>query len=230
MKNKLFTGLMLAAAMLIAQPVFAFSRVGAAHARVRTVTRAHNVARVHTVSRGRAIAAVHGRGIRPEALATGRTFAAPVTHGYAATHTQSVNNNLARTNMTNRSSTSVAFGGSKGFNGRGTYAFASHAGWSHDQAYFWHGHHYHWYNNAWFIIDPYPVGYGYYGPNYGYGDGAPVSVEVQQALYNQGYYRGPVDGVVGPGTQAAIAAYQRDNGLRVTGTITNGLLSDLGIG
>jgi peptidoglycan hydrolase-like protein with peptidoglycan-binding domain len=57
-----------------------------------------------------------------------------------------------------------------------------------------------------------------------------VSIEVQTVLQQQGYYEGPIDGVVGPGTQAAIAAYQQANGLRVTGTITRGLLVDLGVG
>ncbi len=56
-----------------------------------------------------------------------------------------------------------------------------------------------------------------------------MSAQVQADLARDGYYNGPVDGLVGPGTQAAIAAYQRDNGLRVTGTITNGLLRSLGI-
>ena len=74
------------------------------------------------------------------------------------------------------------------------------------------------------IRSRFTAGYGSY-----YNSGS-VGVEVQQALNQQGYYRGPIDGVIGPGTSAAIAAYQRDNGLRVTGTITHGLLRDLGVG
>jgi Putative peptidoglycan binding domain len=132
----------------------------------------------------------------------------------------------------------VAFSGNANYaaNGgrgsHGTYAFASHSGWSHGREYYWHGHHYGWYGNGWYIIDPFPYGYGYWGPNTGYyyGSGAPVSIEVQTALQQQGYYEGPIDGIVGPGTEAAIAAYQQENGLRVTGTITRGLLVDLGVG
>ncbi len=103
----------------------------------------------------------------------------------------------------------MAFGGnthhfSNNGNNGGTqyqYAFASHSGWNHNRQYFWHGHHYCWYNNGWFIIDPFPWYPGYYGPGYygyyGYNYGGPLSVEVQQALARQGYYNGPIDGVVG---------------------------------
>ncbi len=138
------------------------------------------------------------------------------------------------------SKSTVAFGGSaygsnNGRNGYGgnahrTYAFQSHPGWSHNRQYDWNGHHYGWFDGAWYIIDPYSYGYGYYGPNYGYDNGGSVSIQVQTQLARDGYYRGPIDGVVGPGTRAAIAAYQRDNGLRVTGGITGGLLNSLGIG
>jgi localization factor PodJL len=53
-------------------------------------------------------------------------------------------------------------------------------------------------------------------------------VEVQQELAQLGYYQGPIDGIVGPVTQAAIAAYQRDNGLPATGAIDTRLLAALG--
>jgi peptidoglycan hydrolase-like protein with peptidoglycan-binding domain len=54
-----------------------------------------------------------------------------------------------------------------------------------------------------------------------------VPAQVQQELARDGYYQGPIDGILGPATQAAIAAYQRDNGLRVTGTINSHLLDAL---
>ena len=116
------------------------------------------------------------------------------------------------------------------------YAFSNHKGWDHSREYAWNGHHYRWYNNAWFIIDPFPSTayypyYGSYAPNYPVygGNGDSVAVEVQQTLSQDGYYRGPVDGMIGPGTRAAIASYQRDNGLRVTGSITGGLLDSMGL-
>lgn len=212
MNMKYFTGLAIAASLLIAQPAFAAHK-GGGHPATRPHAATH-IAAVHSAPRVR-VAAAHFR-TRPAASVS--RYTTPATRSYAATR---------------GARNSFAFGGSSYGNNNarshGTYAFASHDGWSHDRDYNWHGHHYHWYDNAWFIIDPYPYGYG---PNYGYGyyGDSQVSVQVQAALQQQGYYQGPVDGVVGPGTRAAIAAYQQDNGLRVTGTITHGLLYNLGIG
>ncbi len=85
----------------------------------------------------------------------------------------------------------------------------------------------------------YPYGYGY--PYDGYDDsddngvyqgrdagyrgsdsrdynGSPVAV-AQARLKRLGYYHGRVDGVMGPATQRAITEYQRDHGLRVTGSM-----------
>ena len=230
MKTKLFTGLALAAVMLMSQPAFA-ETTHKAVSRVHTRTVAHTaVAAVHR-SAGARVAVVHTRVSPATALATRRMAAAPATRNIAAN--RGTTRNLTARN--NGARPSVAFGGNaanyagnnKGFHGQ--YAFASRTGWSHDQEYFWGGHHYQWYDNGWFIIDPYPYGVGYNGPGY-YSSGAPVSVQVQAVLQQQGYYNGPIDGIVGPGTEAAIAAYQQANGLRVTGTITHGLLNDLGIG
>lgn len=41
----------------------------------------------------------------------------------------------------------------------------------------------------------------------------------QRELRQRGYYTGPVDGVIGPQTTAAVRAYQRDNRLSVTGRL-----------
>ncbi len=47
-----------------------------------------------------------------------------------------------------------------------------------------------------------------------------VSAEkVQRALKNSGYYSGKVDGKVGPGTKAAIVAFQKAQGLTADGVI-----------
>jgi hypothetical protein len=123
----------------------------------------------------------------------------------------------------------MAFGGSSRYGhggGNPTYAFASHSGWSHGQEYSWRGHHYRWINNGWFIFDSFP-GVAYY-PYNGYGpDSDNTAVQVQQDLAHDGYYQGPIDGAVGPGTRAAIAAYQRDNGLPPTGAIDSNLLNSL---
>lgn len=40
---------------------------------------------------------------------------------------------------------------------------------------------------------------------------------IQKALKDKGYYKGTVDGLFGPGTQMALEAFQRKEGLNVTG-------------
>ena len=57
----------------------------------------------------------------------------------------------------------------------------------------------------------------------------PVEVAVQVQLTQQGYYNGPIDGSVGPQTQAAISKYQSLNGFPVTGQINQALLKSLNI-
>jgi len=60
-----------------------------------------------------------------------------------------------------------------------------------------------------------------------------VSQETQMRAQNRlsklGYYRGPIDGVMGEGTRKAISRFQRDSGLRVTGSLTGPTLSALGL-
>ena len=52
---------------------------------------------------------------------------------------------------------------------------------------------------------------------------------VQLALRDQGYYHGPIDGLIGPQTQAALAAYQRDHGLVITSAVDEPTLVTLGL-
>jgi Ni/Co efflux regulator RcnB len=52
---------------------------------------------------------------------------------------------------------------------------------------------------------------------------------VQEVLRRRGYYRGPVDGQIGPQSRRAIARYQEARGLRVTGGISASLLHSLGL-
>lgn len=56
-----------------------------------------------------------------------------------------------------------------------------------------------------------------------------VVMDVQIALLVAGYYTGPIDGVVGADTRAAISKFQYDWSLSVTGTITPELLDALKI-
>jgi len=53
--------------------------------------------------------------------------------------------------------------------------------------------------------------------------------DVQEALNNAGYDCGTPDGVVGKNTKASIRKYQKDNDLKVTGTVNKTLLKMLGV-
>jgi peptidoglycan hydrolase-like protein with peptidoglycan-binding domain len=48
-------------------------------------------------------------------------------------------------------------------------------------------------------------------------------------LQQMGYYRGEVDGLLGPLTREALAAYQADNGLTTTSSIDEPTLASLGL-
>lgn len=56
-----------------------------------------------------------------------------------------------------------------------------------------------------------------------------VGASVQQALARRGYYRGPIDGSIGPYSRSSIARYQAAHGLRPTGQISESLLRSLGL-
>ena len=78
--------------------------------------------------------------------------------------------------------------------------------------------------------DSYNSNYTYDGPIYGYDGLSPdqIIANVQYALQQLGYFAESVDGVLGPITQQAIADYQLDNGLNVTGAIDRPTLAALG--
>jgi hypothetical protein len=63
-----------------------------------------------------------------------------------------------------------------------------------------------------------------YSENYGDTDAA-----VQSALARRGYYHGAIDGDIGPMSSRAIARFQADHGLPVTGRVTSSLLRSLGL-
>lgn len=72
------------------------------------------------------------------------------------------------------------------------------------------------------MTQPYYVSYPAYATN-------PVEISVQVQLQRLGYYGGPIDGVVGPGTQKSIAKFQSLNGLPANGQINEALLKALNI-
>src|SRR6266403_3745106 len=133
--------------------------------------------------------------------------------------------------------------GSEHWQGQHYTAFRDyHAEW-HDQGW-WHNH-YH--NNITFVFGaPYFFNAGYWYPAWGYNPNAyyawdgpiyaynhlppdQVIANVQATLQQQGYYRGDVDGLIGPLTRAALADYQRDHGLYETAAIDRPTLESLGM-
>src|SRR6266496_553219 len=72
-----------------------------------------------------------------------------------------------------------------------------------------------------------PYSYSYHQPAYGYDAGTVAAV--QRRMGELGYYHGIVDGVMGPRTRTAIAAYESRHGLVVDGTISAPLLDRLGL-
>jgi hypothetical protein len=87
----------------------------------------------------------------------------------------------------------------------------------------------YWYP-AW-GYDPVYSYYDYDGPIYTYGDLLPdqVIANVQAALQEAGYYFGPITGSLSVETRAALANFQRDYGLIVTGAIDQPTVEILGL-
>ena len=54
--------------------------------------------------------------------------------------------------------------------------------------------------------------------------------KVQETLRDKGYYTGPVDGMMGPQTRAAIRQYQQAENLPVTGRLDGDTAGKLGVG
>jgi hypothetical protein len=87
----------------------------------------------------------------------------------------------------------------------------------------------YWYP-AW-GYDPLNSYYDYDGPIYTYGNLLPdqVIANVQVALQDAGYYFGPITGSLSVETRAALANYQRDQGLIITGAIDEPTVELLGL-
>src|SRR5882724_872798 len=128
------------------------------------------------------------------------------------------------------------------FRGQRYAAFRHYNRQWHDRSW-WRSHYdriifvnngwYYWNAGYWFPACGYApsVSYVYDGPIYAYNGWTPdrVTVDVQEQLARAGYYDGPIDGVLGPMTREAIAAFQADNGLAVTSAIDEPTLATLGV-
>ena len=126
---------------------------------------------------------------------------------------------------------------------------------SFDDAFRRHWHEWHdrnwWHNNCETIVfvntgyyfldgsywypaygyDPLQTYYDYDGPVYTYSNLLPdeVIANVQTALQDAGYYYGPITGSLSVDTRAAIANFQRDYGLQMTGAIDEDTVEALGL-
>ena len=128
------------------------------------------------------------------------------------------------------------------FSGQSYAAFRNYHRQWHDRGW-WRSHYdriifvsggwYYWNSGYWYPAWGYASGgyYPYDGPIYGYNDLTPdqVVVNVQAQLQRDGYYSGPVDGVLGPMTRQAIATFQADRGLAITSAVDQPTLASLGL-
>jgi hypothetical protein len=97
------------------------------------------------------------------------------------------------------------------------------------------GGYYYWNNGYWYPAwgySPSAQYYAYDGPIYVGQHAEPpdkVIADVQAVLQQMGYYKGDVDGLLGPLTREALAAYQADQGLTTTEAIDEPTLDSLGM-
>ena len=134
--------------------------------------------------------------------------------------------------------------GSEHWQGQQYEVFRSyHPEW-HDEGWY-HSHYpnvtliaggYYFFNNGyWFPAwgySPSAQYYAYDGPIYVGQRAEPpdkVIADTQALLQQMGYYTGEVDGLLGPLTRQALAAYQADNGLATTESIDEPTLVSLGL-
>ena len=97
------------------------------------------------------------------------------------------------------------------------------------------GGYYYWNNGYWYPAwgyNPSAQYYPYDGPIYVGQRAEPpdrVIADVQAELQQMGYYKGEVDGLLGPMTREALTAYQADQGLATTAAIDQPTLDSLGM-
>jgi hypothetical protein len=123
------------------------------------------------------------------------------------------------------------YGGGNGhYYGGGSYPnYGYNSGWPYSNwGYGTSGGYYPYSYGGGYPYSGYNNYYSYYTPTYGY-NGSMVAA-VQQRLGRLGYYHGVADGIIGPQTRGAIAAFQSRNGLAVDGSISRPLLNELGLG
>ena|SRR5438876_8198543 len=106
--------------------------------------------------------------------------------------------------------------------GYGSYPYSygySPYGYGYGSGYYGYGSGYYGYGSGYGSGYGYGAGYygnGYYPSSYyrgyGYNGNRSRVVRLQQQLARAGYYRGPIDGIMGSRTRYALRAYQHDHG------------------
>ena len=156
-----------------------------------------------------------------------------------------VNRNVTvnRTRNVNRNVTLVNNWRGARFAGRSYTAFRNYHRTWHDRGW-WNSYYgnnlvfvfgapYFWSSGYWYPAWGYNPGYvyPYDGPIYGASTITPAQIvmNVQGQLADEGYYNGPIDGVLGPQTRYALAAFQADHGLAITSAVDEPTLSTLGL-
>ena len=136
--------------------------------------------------------------------------------------------------------------GAQNWTGPQYQAFVSYRPQWHDQGW-WRSRYadnllligggwYYWDSGYWYPAWGYDNAYSYYpydGPIYVGDNRVPfdqVVADCQATLQEQGYYKGDVDGLMGPLTREALASFQRDHGLISTAALDQPTLSSLGLG
>ena len=122
--------------------------------------------------------------------------------------------------------------------------FRSYRPERHDETYYrshydrvelFGGGYYYQQNNYWYPAWGYQPSneyYAYDGPIYAGRRAAPpdrVIADVQDSLQDLGYYKGEVDGLLGPLTREALSGYQSEEGLEPTAAIDEPTLDALGL-
>jgi hypothetical protein len=144
-----------------------------------------------------------------------------------------------------------------GLNGRTDHIYqrqaaTSHSDWDRRRPHYENNHWWAYNGDSWIGLDegffpwdyyPYYT-YDYYPYDYFLGDSSdvppayqgttttaptpdPTVAAVQTQLSQQGYYGGAVDGLFGPATRDAVARYQAQKNLTVTGSLTPDTLQSL---
>lgn len=158
-------------------------------------------------------------------------------------NTTNRNVTVNRTRNINRNVTLVNNWRSAQFAGRPYTAFRNYHRVWHDRGWwdtnygpnltFVFGAPYFWSSGYWYPAWGYNPGYvyPYDGPIYGAQTLSPeqIVMNVQAQLQRDGYYDGPIDGLLGPQTRYALAAFQADHGLAVTSAVDEPTLSTLGL-